>query len=258
MNDDFALRQFHPMRRRLIELARALLGTSAEAEDTVQDAWLRVHAGVPPGLVSVEAWLATVVRHLAVDRLRRRRLEQAWQHAETAQTDPERHVAASAERLAAQRLDAAAALRRIADVLSPPEAAALLLHELFDVDFAAIAASAGKGEAACRQLVHRAWRKVRGGTRRRRDAGDAEALFRVCMLAVQARDARVLHAVLARPLVTARALTRPVPQRAASPRTECTLAQVGGRHALVLMLDGVVLCALPVGVVGEGEHESIL
>src|SRR5256885_1262469 len=142
MNDDFALRHFHPMRRRLVELARTLLGTSADAEDTVQDAWLRVHDGVPANLASIEAWLATVVRHLAVDRLRRRRLEQAWQHDAARDADGERHAAPSAERLAGPRLDASVALRRIVPVLSPPEAAALPLHELFDFDFAAIARSA--------------------------------------------------------------------------------------------------------------------
>src|SRR5690349_5321494 len=129
MNDDFARHHFHPMRRRLVELARALLGTSADAEDTVQDAWLRVHDGVPANLVSIEAWLATVVRHLAVDRLRRRRLEQAWQHAAARDALAGPQSAPSAEQLVDARREAAAALRRMARVLSPHEAAALLLHE---------------------------------------------------------------------------------------------------------------------------------
>ena len=154
MNDDFALRHFHPMRRRLVELARTLLGTSADAEDTVQDAWLRVHDGVPANLASIEAWLATVVRHLAVDRLRRRRLEQAWQHA-------------------------------------------------------------------------------------------------------AARDARVLHAVLARPLVMARSMVGTMPRAAIAPRAHCTLGQVDGRYAVVLALDGVVLCALPVGSTASDERETV-
>src|SRR5262245_46240632 len=124
MNDD-VLRHFHPARRRLLEVARALLSSSAEAEEAVQDAWLRMQASVPPGLASIEAWLTTVVRHLAVDRLRRRRLEQAWTHAAALDAHALAHAAPSAERLAADRLDAAAALRRIADVLSPHEAAAL-------------------------------------------------------------------------------------------------------------------------------------
>src|SRR5256885_10300828 len=126
MDDDFALHHFHPMRRRLVELARALLGTSADAEDTVQDAWLRVHDGVPANLVSVEAWLATVVRHLAVDRLRRRRLEQAWQHDAARDADGEWHAAPSAERLAGPGLDASVALGRSGPGPSPPETPGLL------------------------------------------------------------------------------------------------------------------------------------
>jgi len=244
----------HPAhRRRLLDLARALLGTAADAEDVVQDAYLRWRGTTPPSLVSPEAWLMTVVKRLAIDRLRRRRLEheaQALLALEGAGSAP------PAEQLASQALDSAAAVRRIAATLSPHEAAMLLLREVFDADYAEIAQSAGRPEATCRQLVRRAAAKLRAvGVRRRHDddADEADALFRICLDALRACDARPLHALLGRPAVTAQAPHAAVPAVAAAPHAHCMLAQVDGRYAMVLVQDGVVLCTLPVGACDAGE-----
>jgi len=240
MNDDFALLHFHPMRRRLFELARSLLGTSADAEDAVQDAWLRVHGGVPSGLKSAEAWLMTVVRHLAIDQLRRRRLDRAWRD-EAGPLDgiAPQATAPSAESMASHRLDGAAALRRITDALAPGEAAALLLHEVFDVDYAAIARSAGRTEAACRQMVRRAWRKVKKAPPERRNELDAETLFKLCWLAMQTHDAGVLHAVLMQPVVTALAVI---------------VGDVGGRETAALASGELTQIERPFALVEHTER----
>lgn len=264
MNDDFAHRIFQPSRRRLIELARGLLGTPHDAEDIVQDAYLRAHAGVPPGLVSAQAWLRTVVRHLAIDQLRHQRLARDWRSRMpddgAADGDPE-SVAPSAESTAARSQESAAALRLIVDTLSPLEAAAVLLREVFEADYAEIADSAGKTETACRQLVHRARRKLQGDLprpvrgRQRDDAEPSGMLFRLCMHAIESRNPQALHALLGAPVVTASAAPVRGIEAPCAPRSHVTLAQVGGRFALVLMLDGKVLCALPVGVLSEREFE---
>ena len=265
MNDDFAHRIFEPNRRRLTDLARGLLGTPQDAEDIVQDAYLRAHASVPPGLVTAQAWLRTVVRNLAIDQLRRQRLERDRRShmpdGGVADGAPE-SVAPSAESAAARSQQCAAALRLIAHTLSPLEAAAVLLHEVFEADYADIAGSAGKSEAACRQLVRRARRKLRDGlpqAERGRPRGDAQLAGMLVTLysrAIENRDPQLLHALLGAPVVMASA----APARAAieapcAPRSRVALAQVDGRFAVVLMLDGKVLCALLVGVLSNPELE---
>ena len=265
MNDDFAHRIFQPNRRRLVDLARSLLGTPHDAEDIVQDAYLRAHAGVPPGLVSVQAWLRTVVRHLAIDQLRRQRLarDRRSRMPDDGAADGDREsVAPSAESTAARSQESAAALRLLADTLSPREAAAVLLREVFEADYAEIADSAGKSEAACRQLVRRARRKLRDGLpppergRHRDDAQLSGMLFTLYSRAIETRDPQLLHALLGAPVVLASAAPVGAKVEAScAPRSQVALAQVGGRFAVVLMLDGKVLCTLPVGVLSDPELE---
>jgi RNA polymerase sigma-70 factor (ECF subfamily) len=239
----------------------------------VQDAYLRLHAGVPAAPASAEAWLLTVVKHLAIDRLRRRRFER--QEALELLLD-DAHRAPSAEQLATRSLDAAVALRRITGALAPHEAAMWLLREVFDADYAEIARSAGRQEASCRQLVRRASRKVREASGARRDEEDA--LFRLCWQSIRTCDAQMLHALLAPARVTAldpfvlryrttrlryeavgRIARGPsIPQGERSATAHCTTAQIDGRYAVVLVLDGVVLCALPVGPVNDERPAGAL
>lgn len=235
---------FEPNRRRLLDFARGLLGTQADAEDCVQDAWLRACAGRPTGLASADAWMHTVVRHLAFDRLRRLKLEREWLAASQAEPQP----APSAEQQAAQAQELSLALRRLVRVLSPAEAAAWLLREVFDADHAEIARSAGRSEVASRQWLRRAGEKLRRGLDR--DDEGVDALLRTFVQSIAMRDPQVLHALLRQPAVQASAAPA-VAAAGDAPRTRCTMAQVGGRYALVLELDGQVLCTLPVGVEDE-------
>ena len=268
MNDQFASRFFPPGRGRLLDLARGLLGTQADAEDVVQDAYLRVRDGAPPGLASTEAWLMTVVKHLAIDRLRRRRLEWDWQARAIRDGDAgDSRSAPSAEHLATLAIDSAAALRLVTDTLAPVEAAALLLREVFDADYADIARSTGKGEAACRQLVHRALQRVRAASlhaKRKNQPADgdtADALFHLCWRAIESRSPQALHAVLAAPQMAAsvRVPAQASGTQAGVARTSCVLAQVNGRFAVALVLDGKVLCTLPIGpTAASTESEAAL
>jgi RNA polymerase sigma factor (sigma-70 family) len=240
MNDSF-----HSHRRRLLDLARSLLGSQADAEDAVQDAWLRAHADMPRELRSAEAWLTTVVKHVAIDRLRRRQLEREVV-ARAGDLGVEL-AEPSAEQVAAAGLDGAAALRHLAATLTPVEAAALLLREVFDADYADIAHSAKKGEAACRQIVHRALKRVRSAPPREPRDETADALFQICWRAIATCNPAALHAVLASPEVMAVART-PAPICAAGPgRIRQGIAHVGGRFAVVVVMDGQVLCTLPIG-----------
>ncbi|WP_295977935.1 sigma-70 family RNA polymerase sigma factor [uncultured Variovorax sp.] len=89
MLDERYLSQFPVVRRRLVHAAARMLGGPADAEDVVQDAYLRaLEAGDGPGPDSVLAWLTTVMRNLAIDRLRRDSWMQRWQRdAETLPPD---------------------------------------------------------------------------------------------------------------------------------------------------------------------------
>ncbi|RZL89940.1 MAG: RNA polymerase sigma-70 factor [Variovorax sp.] len=151
---------FAALRPRLFSIAYRMLGTRADAEDVLQDAWLRWHRADQAALQSAEAWLVTVVTRLAIDRLRAAKAEReayvGWWLPEPLVELDERTPEAAAE-LAGEL---SVALLWVLERLSPEERAAFLLRQVFDHDYAEIAALLGKSEAACRQMVHRASERV--------------------------------------------------------------------------------------------------
>ena len=167
---------FEHHRPRLFGLAYRMLGTPADAEDVLHDAWLRLHAQDLARLDDPEAWLVTVITRLALDRLRRAKAERADY---TGPWLPEplvpeaEHPDATLERGESLTLSFLLLLER----LSPEERAAFLLHEVFDYSHAEAAAILGIAEDACRQRVHRAKTRLREG--RPRFSVDAAAQRRL-------------------------------------------------------------------------------
>lgn len=154
---------FHTLRPRLFGIAYRMLGVRADAEDVLQEAWLRWSRADPSALNSAEAWLVTVVTRLAIDRLRAAKAER---EAYTGQWLPEPIVEAddrTPEALAELASDLSVAFLHLLERLGPEERAAFLLREVFDYDYGEIAAMLGKREAAVRQIVHRAGERVRAG-----------------------------------------------------------------------------------------------
>lgn len=159
--DEIPTATFSALRPRLFGIAYRMLGVRADADDVVQDAWLRWQAGDTTALLSPEAWLVTVTTRLAIDRLRSRQAERAayfgvWL--------PEPLVALeewTPEHAVEQADDISVALLWVLERLAPVERAAYLLREVFDQDYSELAAILGKSEASCRQLVHRAQERVR-------------------------------------------------------------------------------------------------
>lgn len=152
---------FVALRPRLFGMAYRMLGTRADADDVLQEAWLRWHRIDRAALQSGEAWLVTVVTRLSIDRLRAAKAER---EAYVGFWLPEPLVAVddhSPEAAAELADDLSLALLRVLEQLSPEERAAFLLRQVFDHDYADIAAALGKSEAACRQLVHRASLRVK-------------------------------------------------------------------------------------------------
>lgn len=151
---------FAAVRPRLFAIAYRMLGTRADAEDVVQDAWLRWSAGERHDVATPEAWLVTATTRLAIDRLRSRKLEReayiGWWLPEPIIEDE--HTPETAAELASE---VSVAFLWVLERLAPEERAAFLLRQVFDQDYVEIAAMLGKSEAACRQLVHRAQARVK-------------------------------------------------------------------------------------------------
>lgn len=155
MNDASAI-EFERDRPFLTGLAYRMLGSFADAQDIVQDAFLRWHASRPAEIVNRRGWLATIVTRLCLDRLGSARLRResyvgAWL------PDPVVESLAAPEREAPDaRIDAPVALMLALERLSPLERAAFVLHDLMDIEMSELAVTLGRSEAACRQLLVRA------------------------------------------------------------------------------------------------------
>lgn len=145
---------------RLLGIAYRMLGSVAEAEEVVQDAWLRWHQRPGGELDSAEAWLVTVTTRLAIDRLRAAKVQREayvgiWLPEPLLTQAP-----ATPEQLRERADDVSVAFLKLLERLSPEARAAFLLREVFDVDYVDIARMLDKTEAACRQLVSRAKAQV--------------------------------------------------------------------------------------------------
>ena len=151
--DDVAAFEQH--REFLAGLAYRMLGSVAEAEDVVQDAFLLWRDVDHSAVAEPRGYLARVVSRLCLDRMKSAR----WQREQyVGMWLPEPVVAEPAQRLAD---DLSVALLLALERLSPLERAAFLLHDVFDMDYAVVAESIGRNEAACRQLAARAREHVR-------------------------------------------------------------------------------------------------
>ena len=155
-----AVQTFTALRPRLFSIAYRMLGVRADAEDVVQDAWLRWQSSDATALQSAEAWLVTVTTRLAIDRLRTRKAEResyiGWWLPEPLVELDERTPESAAEMAS----DVSVAFLWVLERLSADERAAFLMRQVFDQDYADIAAMLNKSEASCRQLVHRAQERV--------------------------------------------------------------------------------------------------
>ncbi|OWQ91896.1 RNA polymerase subunit sigma-24 [Roseateles aquatilis] len=249
--------------RRLVRAATRLLGP-AEAEDAVQDAYVRALEADARELDVAQAWLLTVVRNLAIDRLRRRQWMQEW--LAEASADDATRASPSSEMEAALAEEVAHALRLLASRLTPMDGAAVLLHEVFEVEHAEIARVSGKSEAGSRQQLRRALARLRqaAGESRRGSGPDLdsseEKVYRLYLEALQLRDSQTLWAMLRQPPISAMGgwASVAVGVAPAQSATACGVMQVGGQLGLVLTLDGVSLCVLPLGVGAGRESASVL
>jgi RNA polymerase sigma-70 factor (ECF subfamily) len=184
---EVAAERFAADRPRLVALAAKVLGSAAEAEDVVQDAWLRLTRAGPEGIDDLGAWLSTVVARAAIDRLRqrRRRAEEPFKDAIGQPLEvPDPAPTPETEVILAEALGLALVV--VLDRLGPAERLAFVLHDLFGLSFEEVGAVLGRSKVAVRQLASRARRRVRGGP----DRGTTDITARAAVVAAFAEAAR--------------------------------------------------------------------
>jgi len=191
------VQSFEAHRRALTGLAYRMLGSRAEAEDVVQDAYLRWHGTDRNAVGAPRRYLGTVVTRLCLDRMKS---AQARREVYVGQWLPEPVVDEPPDIDITDSLthDLSVALMLVLERLSPLERAAFLLHDVFGFNFAEVADTLGRSEAACRQLAARARAHIEAGRPRfaaSREVGSRlAAAFRV---ASETGDTRALRRLLA-------------------------------------------------------------
>ncbi len=158
---DLLARRFETDRARLRAIAYRMLGSRTDAEDAVQEAWLRLSRAGDAGVENLGGWLTTVVARVCLDMLRVRR---ARREEFADEAVPRLAAAADAEQEALLAESVGLAMLVVLDRLTPAERVAFVLHDMFDLPFEEIAGIVGRSVDASRQLASRARRRVRGAT----------------------------------------------------------------------------------------------
>ena len=174
-----------------------MLGSRADAEDVVQDAYLRWHQADRTKIETPEAWLVTTASRLAIDRLRRLKTERE-SYVGPWLPEPMISSAPAPDKQLDLADDLSIAFLTLLERLAPEERAAFLMHDVFDVGYGQIASVLERTEAACRQIVHRARERVKG-ERKRFDATEEAkvAMLNKFMAALDARDEQALAKLFA-------------------------------------------------------------
>jgi len=195
MSDEWPAKRFEADRSRLQAVAYRLLGSASEADDAVQETWLRLSRSDAREIDNLSGWLTTVVARVCLDMLRSRRSRREEPLAADEESIPD---AADPESEAMLAESVGLAMLAVLERLAPAERVAFVLHDVFDVSFDEIASIVGRSPVAARQLASRGRRRVRGASEEGRASDVArqrdivEAFFR----ASRSGDLQALLAVL--------------------------------------------------------------
>jgi RNA polymerase sigma-70 factor, ECF subfamily len=194
---DWLAERFEENRTHLRSVAYRMLGSAAEADDAVQEAWVRLSRTDTSGVDNLAGWLTTVVAQVSLDMLRSRasRREDSFgvnepepEVADVDEVDPEREV------LLADSVGLAMLV--VLETLAPAERVAFVLHDMFDLPFEEIAPIVGRSPAAARQLASRARRRVQGSEIPDADLPRQRAVVEAFLAASRGGDFETLLAVL--------------------------------------------------------------
>jgi RNA polymerase sigma-70 factor (ECF subfamily) len=261
--------RFEQHRGHLRSVALRMLGSAAEADDAVQEAWLRLSRAGDDEVDDLRAWLTTVVARLCLNLLRAR----ATRREDPLLPDPviappERVAPGGPEDEAVLADSVGVALLVVLDTLSPAERLAFVLHDLFGMPFEEIAPMIGRAPAAARQLASRGRRKVRGADttgggdpRRRRviveaffaaaRSGDFDRLMSLLDPDVVLRSDGGTGFAQATALVRGAAGVAGQAMRFAQPAAELRPATVNGQVGVVVLLSGQVRAVMSFRVVQD-------
>jgi RNA polymerase sigma factor (sigma-70 family) len=269
---------FETARARLLALAYRMLGSRAEAEDVVQDVWLKWHVADMTEVRAPLAWLTTITARVAIDRLRHLQRERLVQSAGWLPEPWLDDLAPSAEELALRSAQMSYGLMLLLERLKADERAAFVLHEGFDCDYAEIARILERTPAACRQIVHRAKARLQraGAPLQRPDPAAHARMVERLRAALEARDTqglvrlfsdapqvlsdmpeRVSEPVASVTASTARQKAVAVLERVTGAVATDAVAYVGAQQrcrAELVSIDG----ALGVALLREGEIAALL
>ena len=185
---------FESHRSHLRGVAYRMLGSATEADDAVQEAWLRLNGANTSEVANLGGWLTTVVSRVCLDILRSRRREGAL---DAELVEPIADTKSDPEQEALLADSVGVALLVVLDTLSPAERVAFVLHDVFDLPFDEIAPIVDRTPDAARQLASRARRRVRGGERTSNsDLQSQRVVVDAFLAALRAGDFEGLLAVL--------------------------------------------------------------
>ncbi|HEX2470802.1 MAG TPA: RNA polymerase sigma factor SigJ [Candidatus Limnocylindrales bacterium] len=198
MNDqDWLAERFEANRSHLRGVAYRMLGSLPEADDAVQEAWIRLSRTDTSQVENLRAWLTTVVGRVCLNMLRTRRTRREASletHLPDPIVSPEDGLDPEQEALLGDSVGLAMLV--VLDTLTPAERVAFVLHDVFGVPFDEIAPIVGRTSAAARQLASRARRRVRGAPVPDVDLDDQWAVVDAFLAAARAGDFERLVAVL--------------------------------------------------------------
>ncbi|HET6503454.1 MAG TPA: sigma-70 family RNA polymerase sigma factor [Amycolatopsis sp.] len=235
--------RFESQRGQLGALAYRMLGSPSEADDAVQEAWLRLSRSDPGRIENLESWLRTVVSRLCLDMLRTRhsRREDPWDGQSLAQADQD-----EPEHEAVLIDSVGRAMLVVLDRLTPAERIAFVLHDLFAVPFGEIAPLVDRTPAAAKKLASRARARVRGSSPVPAGAQAHRRVVEAFLTAARDGDLEALLAVLAPDVVRRADLAALAPGRETVVSGAVTVAREmldfgrGARFAEPALVDGTV------------------
>ncbi len=163
--------RFQENRSHLRAVACRILGSNAEADDAVQEAWLRLARSDAQAIENLGGWLTTVVSRVCLDMLRSRKTRKEESIQENILEMPENPRAPNPADEALLADSVGSALLIVLRTLTPAERVTFVLHDMFNLPFGEIAPIVGRSEPAVRQLASRARRRIQGGGESREDEG---------------------------------------------------------------------------------------
>ena len=248
--NDWLAREFEENRDRLRGVAYRMLGSANEAEDAVQESWLRLARTGSNDIDNLGGWLTTVVARVCLDMLRSRKsrredsLDDNSMNGQQSEPAASRNHAADPEQEALLASSVGLALLVVLDRLNPAERLAFVLHDLFDVSFDEIASIVGRTPAATRQLASRARRQVRGAKAPPKpDLSVQRGIVADFLAALRGRDLQGLLTVLDPDLIVhadqAAGVAREIRGAETWARQAIVVSQ-GARGAQLALVDGAV------------------